>query len=350
MLKKLSIRFLLVLSFLIPFVLSFPVWLSQRSFPVVPMFFKAKNFSYGIDVFFITLFWLFALLFLIRPKTRGGLLFFISYVGFCILDQTRIQPFFFEISLLILFYDLFRNRFHDFKIAVLILLAGTYIWSGLHKINPYFHEVWLKGLNNRIPFVPLFIRELMTYAVPFLEMLFGIALLFKQTRKLGIYLLALMHFMVLVTLLLGNGGFTVFPLNVLNVVLLLMICYNLNWNIFRLSTANIKLRIIAVYSILLPALNLVGFYDHLLSFSYFSGKPYYCNIIFNDEFDINKLPPQIQSVVRTYEGGKYINLNEWSVGSVHVSCYPEERVYVYLKEYIEMFVGVHTTQIHYYKY
>lgn len=349
MFNRIAVRILLILSFIIPFILSFPVWLSKRNFPVTPLFFKGYEFNYNIDIALLLVFGLFAIWFILKEKGSGGLYFFIAYVGFCLLDQTRIQPFFFEISILILFYYVFRNNFDIFKIAFLILMAGTYFWSGLHKVNSNFFELWLGGLNKRIPFIPLPLRQAITNVIPFLEMSFGIALLFNKTRKLGIYLLALMHSMILITLLIGGSGFTVFPLNVVNVLLLFILCYHLDWNVLRLKSSNLKLKIITFYALLLPSLNLIGLYDHLLAFSYFSGKPSYCNLVFLNKNDLDNLPQEIASTVRYYNGIHYLNINEWSVKYVHVLCYPEKRVYIYLKKYIESYTGNNTITIQYYK-
>ena len=347
--KKIWVRLLLMIAFMIPFMLSLPVWLSKRDFPVIPLFFKPLELNFYVDVSLLTLLFVFGLWFVLKEKGRGGLYFFVLYVILSILDQTRIQPFFFEIAILIFFYYLFRNNFNRFKIAFLLLMAGTYIWSGLHKANPTFLEFWLVGLNKRIPFVPLFLRQLFTWSVPFLEMFFGVALLFNKTRKLGIIMLAAMHSMVLITLTIGGIGFTVFPLNIINVLLLFMLCYNFDWNLVKLKSSDYKIKIIAVYVLLIPTLNLIGLHDHLLSFSYFSGKPNYCNIIFSDKADISKLPHKIADITRIYEGNHYINLVEWSVKYVNVLCYPEDRVYLYLQQYLETYTGSNSTTLQYYK-
>ena len=347
--KNIWVRLLLFLGFTIPFILSFPVWLSKRDFPVTPFIFKPLEFDFYVDITLLLLLLLSAIWFVIKEKGRGGLYFFILYALLSILDQTRIQPFFFEIAILVFLYYLFRNDFERFKVALLLLMAGTYIWSGLHKANPTFYELWLGGLNKRIPFIPLSLRQIITWVVPFLEMSFGVFLLFNKTRKYGIILLAIMHSMVLITLTIAGAGFTVVPLNILNVLLLFMLCYKMDWNITKLVSSDIKIIIVAFYALLLPSLNLVGLYDHLLSFSYFSGKPSYCNIVFSNKEDISKLPQKIVDITKVYKGNYYINLNEWSVKYVNVLCYPEDRVYLSLQDYIETFTGNNSTTLQYYK-
>ncbi|MDO5976550.1 MauE/DoxX family redox-associated membrane protein [Flavivirga jejuensis] len=348
--KRLLIKLLLIISFLIPFLLSFPAWLSNRGFPTIPLFFKSLEFNYYIDLSLLIIFGLSAIWFLLKDNGRGGLYFFLIYVLLSIFDQTRIQPFFFEIAIIIFFYYLFRNNFNHFKIAFFLLMAGTYIWSGLHKANTVFFEFWFEGLNKRIPFVPVFLRQIFTWAIPFLEALFGVALLFNKTRKLGIFMLALMHAMVLITFTYGGVGYTVFPLNMVNVILLFMMYRGLDWNILKLKQSkSLNIKIIAFYALILPSLNLIGYYDHLLAFSYFSGKPSFCNIIFLEGYDRSKLPEEIQNVVREFEGSYYININEWGNVYVNLLCYPEDRVYLHLQDYLETFTGEETTYLQYYK-
>lgn len=346
--KKVWVRLLLLIAFIIPVFLCFPVWRSQRSFPTVPVFGSAIELHLFGDIFLLLVLLCFALWFVIKEDSYGGLGFFMVYVICCCLDQTRIQPFYFEIAFIIGFYYLFRKKYTSFKIAFLLLMAGTYIWSGLHKSNPVFYELWLGGLNKHLPFIPLFLRQTFTYLVPFIEMSFGLALLFNKTRKLGIIALALMHAMVIVTLLVSGGGYAVIPLNSLNVILLFMLCYNFDWSLQKLFKSELKLKLIAFYVIILPALNLVGLWDHLLSFSYFSGKPDYCNIIVQED-NLDNLPPDIKTITAKYNDYYYINVNRWSVKYTKALCYPEERVYNYLQDYIETFTGENSTQLQYYK-
>lgn len=343
--EKFIVRLLLVLSFLVPFFYTFPVWLSNRDFPTIPFIINAYNFSFEFDILLLILFAFAAIWFLVKNKSYGGLFFFLMYVTFSVLDQTRIQPFFFEIAIIIFFYFIFRNNYKYFKISFLLLMAGTYIWSGLHKANPFFYEFWFGGLNKRIPFVPEVLRQLFTWLVPFFEMSFGLALLFNKTRKFGIWMLALMHLMILLTFLISGIGFTVFPLNILNVIFLFLLCYKIDWTIIDFIKLNYKLKIISFYVLIIPSFNLIGWYDHFLSFSYFSGKPDYCNIIFKNESDIKMLPNEIKKITRNYNGQFYLNVNEWSVINVGVMCYPENRIYKYLQSYIEQFTGNNTTSI-----
>ena len=103
MLKQSLVRLLLILGFFAPFLLSFPVWLSKRGFPVTPLFFNGIEFNHVTDIFFIACLVISAAWFLLKKNGKGGLYFFLIYALLSVLDQIRIQPFFFEISILIFF-------------------------------------------------------------------------------------------------------------------------------------------------------------------------------------------------------------------------------------------------------
>jgi hypothetical protein len=101
-------------------------------------------------------------------------------------------------------------------------------------------------------------------------------------------------------------------------------------------------------AILFPFLNLLGFYDHILAFSYFSGKPKYCKIHFSDANDINTLPEHIKLNVRQGDDNYYIDLNEWSARTIGVIVYPEERVYYKIQKEVDNYLNEPNTYLEFY--
>ena len=120
-------------------------------------------------------------------------------------------------------------------------------------------------------------------------------------------------------------------------------------NIYNLFDFILRV-IIAIYliTVLLPLSNLFGFYDHILAFSYFSGKPKYGRIHFNNKFETEQLPSYIKNIVREYNGDYYIDLNEWSAYTIKVMVYPETRVYHKLKAYIDEHLEDPNTHLEFY--
>lgn len=343
------IRLLALVAFISSMLMSWSLWFSERNFPLVSIFDGIPVPNKSIDFVLICVFISCFLFFAIKPKWSVGALIILIYMYWSLLDQNRLQHFFFEIIFVVFALSIVNVKTITAKKCLLWVFIGTYFWSGIHKCNDIFFEKWLNGLNKRIPFVPYWMRVCFTYSVPFLEAGFGLMLLFIKTRKIGILLIAIMHFIILVTFLKGNFGYAVIPLMVFNVLTLFLVFYNSKITTKELFTID-SYKIIVMYfiTILLPLSNLFGFYDHILAFSYFSGKPKYCRIHFENKYQTQQLPEYIQDVVREYQGSYYIDLNEWSAYTIKVMVYPEIRVYYKLKTYIDEHLESPNTHLEFY--
>ena len=326
------------IAFIIPMLLTRQLWFSDRFFPLIPLF----DFSFSniyLDVFLITAFIGSFIFFTQNPSWKYGLPVILIYSTWALLDQNRIQNFFFEIIYVVLAITLFSKNKKLAKECLLLVFVGTYFFSGIHKYNDVFFEKWMNGLSKRIPFVPYELRWLFTKAIPFIEASFGIGLLFYKTRKTAIILLGLMHTIILLTLLMGGYGFTVFPLNIFNVFVLYYVFYNdreINYSsVFKIN--GIKKLLMLLLVIILPLFNFFGKYDHILSFSYLTGKPKYARLYFDKNEKIDELPISISQSVRKYNNINYIDFNEWAGKSIRVLVYPEKRVYSKIQNHIEFY-------------
>ena len=343
------VRLFAFLAFLIPMIMSPRIWFSERLFPLISLFEGIPIPNFTFDVVLISLFLVSFLGFVFKPNWKFSILIIGIYGFWILLDQNRIQPFYFEMIFMVLALTQFNTNPKRVKQCILLILIGTYFWSGMHKFNDLFFEKWANGLSKRIPFVPEWMRLAFTYAVPFLEASFGAFLIFPKTRKLGIWLIALMHTIILATFIKGGYGYIVFPMTLFNVFVLFYLFYKSSFSAKELLVPkhpkSIALFLIAI---VFPFLNLLGFYDHILAFSYFSGKPKYCKIHFNNPKDIEALPEYIRLNVKNEAEDYYIDLNDWSGRTIGVIVYPEERVYVKVKNYIDTYLETPNTTLEYY--
>ncbi len=333
------IRVATFLAFFLPFIMAPKIWFSDRLFPLIPFFDKMPVPDLIGDIVLTAIFFSTFLMFLYIPKWNFGLPVVIIYIYWALIDQNRIQPFYFEIVFIVFSLIMFSNDPKRAKQCILLIFVGTYFWSGIHKWNSQFFEIWSNGLSKRIPFVPEVFRKLFTHSVPFLEASFGTLLIFSKTRKWGIWLITVMHIMILITFILGNFGYLVFPLTLFNIFALFYLFYRKPFSfklLFRLIHP--KSLIVFILSIVFPILNFFGYYDHLLSFSYFSAKPKYCRLHFNVGQDLSRLPINIKQNIRQHEGQYYIDFNEWSAKSINVMVYPEIRVYEKLQDHINKYL------------
>ena len=223
--KLFWVRLFAFFAFLIPLVMSPRIWFSERLFPMIPVFDELPIPSFSMDVILISVFVLSFLTFVFKPTWKFGLPVVAIYIFWVLLDQNRIQPFYFEMIFMVMALTQFDKNPKVVKQCILLILVGTYFWSGMHKWNDLFFEKWANGLSKRIPFVPEWMRLLFTYPVPFLEASFGILLIFPKTRKAGIWLIAIMHTIILTTFIKGGYGYIVFPMTFFNVFVLFYLFY-----------------------------------------------------------------------------------------------------------------------------
>ncbi|MFD0964131.1 hypothetical protein [Pseudofulvibacter geojedonensis] len=342
------VRAVSFLVFLIPMLLTKSLWFSTRNFPTIPLFDTFSITNIYFDVFLLVTFLSFFVWFIINPNWKIGLPVVIIYTLWALLDQNRIQNFFFEIIYVVLALTIFSNNIKLAKECLLLIFVGTYFYSGLHKYNDLFFEKWMGGLDKRIPFIPYWMRSLFTNAIPFIEAAFGLGLLFIKTRKIVIWLLACMHGIIIVTLLKDSFGFAVIPLNIFNVFVLYYLFYEdseINFkSIFKIN--HVKKVVFLLITIIFPCFNFLGKYDHILAFSYLSGKPKYARV-YIDKRDLKSFPIGIQSSIREFNGMYYIDFNEWAGKTIKVLVYPEERVYKDVKAYLDQYAKI-PTEIEYY--
>ena len=158
-----------------------------------------------------------------------------------------------------------------------------------------------------------------------------------------------MHAIILSTFVLGGYGYIVFPMTFFNIFVLFYLFYKSSFSPKDLLVVkhpkSIALFLIAI---IFPVFNLFGFYDHILAFSYFSGKPKYCKIHFSDPNDVKSLPEYIKYNVRQEANDYYIDLNEWSARTIGVIVYPEERVYLNIQKQIDSYLNKPNTYIEFY--
>lgn len=326
--ELLFVRLLLCICFLVPMFSTSNLWFGSRDFPQVPLFNGIPILSSNYDVIFTIVLSVLFLAFVFKPKPLIGLSIIVLYVYLALADQNRLQPFFFELIFVVLAMTLFSENKKSVYQCLLLIFIGTYFWSGLHKANSHFFDKWMLGMNSRIGFIPEFFRLMFTYSIPILEASFGFFLIFKVTRKYGIILITLMHAIILTTLLIEGFGYIVIPMTLFNVITLILLFYKSDLSFKDIFFLNNKKSILVfMVTILFPLYNFFGWYDHLLSFSYFSGKPKYCRIWLKNSSDIDKLPKHISNYMYEWEGAYYIDLNYWSQKTIGVGVYPEIRVY-----------------------
>ena len=338
------IRILAVLGFVSVSLYTPQLWINTKDFPVIPLIDTSYIANSPFDTFIAYLFFGLLLSQLFIQRKTIGLLTVAVYVYLCLVDQNRLQPYFYQSILTLLIINIFpkEGRERTILFGLSLLFFATYFWSGIHKLNEIFYTQWMHALTKHFAFVPKQLLLLFTYAVPFIEALLGIGLFVNKTRRISILLIIGMHTIIIGMLFYLGYGFNVVPWNVQNIasVFVLFWCYptkNTMQTFF--FNFNYKKGIVLVFTIFLPFSNLFGYWDHLLSFSFFTSKLNYYYIEINDNELKENLPDHISKYYRTIDNKTVIYPNEWAGDINRVLFYPEERCILYLNNYLKTFAN-----------
>ncbi len=346
------VRITAILGILVLMLYAPKLWLTTKNFPVIPLFDWIPIPTGIFDTFFWWLFFGSQVVYIFFNKRWLGWLVLSLYIFLALVDQNRLQPYFYQSALTILAIVIFPKRAASKKVlyAVILIFFATYFWSGIQKLNEAFYWQWLSALNkhfscidtstNALICLPQWFLKGFTYAVPWLEASMGILLLFNKTRKFAVGFILSMHAIIVFLLFYLGYGYNVVPWNIQNMVSVVV----LFWGLKTFSSLEFfasqfdKQRILMLFfTVLLPlANNLTGVYDNLLSFHFFTADLNYYNVVIGEELEA-KLPKHVKAFYRYHEGITYININEWAQADNKVLFYPEDRIIKYMDGYLRSF-------------
>ncbi len=335
------IRIIAVASTLITMIYAPKLWITTKDFPVIPLFDWLPIPKYPFDYILGTSFFLSQLIYIFKPKRWLGFMIILLYIFLALVDQNRLQPYFYQSILTLLAIETFKEKVPPKKIlfAVMLIFFATYFWSGIHKLNAIFYEQWMHALQKHFNFIPEVLLKGFTYAVPWMEALMGVLLLFNRIRKITVSIIVLMHFIIIFLLFYLGYGYNVVPWNVQNILSVSILFWGLKTvsplEIFT-SYFNYQKILILIFTIVLPFSNLFGGWDHLLSFSFFTSKLKYYYIEIDKEL-ASKLPEHIQKYYRHSNNKTQIYCNEWAGYVNKVLFYPEDRIIKYTDAYLRSF-------------
>lgn len=228
----LSVRFdqlalVICLAFIAQLFISFDFWgAGSRMFPLIPIF-EYLPFQYGI-VFNQLLFWSFIIALLVTAflnfKKYSIPVLFVIYFIWLMQDVMRIQAWSYHYLLLLALLWIYHFRkYYPKEILFLMrfVMVMTYLWTGIHKINLHFAEVvfpWLMGI------VPVFEKlgdiSTLGYLLAIFEILLGIGLLWRKSRKITVVLITIFHLLILILLIIDKWNYVVYPWNLVIIALI----------------------------------------------------------------------------------------------------------------------------------
>ncbi|HUI96133.1 MAG TPA: hypothetical protein VLX44_10295 [Xanthobacteraceae bacterium] len=345
--RLLWLEAVIIVAFCAGLALSPHLWIGPRSYPPAPVLAVLPPDGYAAQALYTTLFVLAAAI-LLRPRPRIVLAAFAAIVAlFCLADQTRWQPWVFLYEFLVVTLALFSWRHddavgeeHTLNVARLAI-AGTYLWSGLQKLNGNFVDVefpWIVApITDLMPATRGFLHAC-GLAVPFVQVGFGIGLMTRRFRTVSLALAVAMHVFILA--MFGPAGQdwndVVWPwtaaMAVLDVILFAGV--HVAPRDILLPRGNGRHRWRACWHVAalalflaLPALSLVNLWDSYLSAALYSGNVTEAQIYATDAAKAALPAPIARYLVHVAPDTNVINMQRWTIEDLNVTPYPETRVF-----------------------
>lgn len=321
--------------------LSWPVWQSERTYPLSPIISGLDWFSPFTLI--LTSILTLSLFISIWQKQHFGLFALISLVSLIplvLLDITRLQPWVLHYGAMLFLLTqaniLSTLRTIQILDAARFVVVGIYFWSGVQKMNtafiteifPWFSKpLWSpfgdQGIN---------IAFIIGMMIPFIEASFAVGLLTKRFRKISIIGSGLMLAFITLSLMLGHGwNSVVWPWNFAIFAMVVVLFYRLNDTLPEIINRT-KKNILAIFTItiflFMPIGNFFGEVDHYLSWSLYSGHVpvAYINSS-NQTMDglLSRLKPHNDN--QEEKNVEQISVVNWSISTMNVVPYPQERVF-----------------------
>jgi hypothetical protein len=317
---------------------------TYRLFPTIPIF----EFLDHVPVFVHTGLFLLIVALIIALFISGTNRYFLTALLVadllsCLLDQNRWHPWEYQYLFTIFIFVINRKQQQVIPVAISFMLAFTYVYSGLGKLNGSFlTSMWADTILKQFFKAPAsFVNQhwvyISGYLLGLIELMAGVGLLFLKTRKPSAIILIMVHLFIL--LLLGPFGLkinkVVWPWNVAMILYLYILfikgdkyaitfkSLNTGWN-----------RLVILCWAILPALNFIGYWDAYLSSGVYSGRTPKMMVCVADTAQCRPLRRYLYKSKNpeTCNGQMQINIQYWSISETNVLVYPELRAYKTLGE------------------
>lgn len=353
------IKSVLALGLLFSILFSHNLWAGQRWFPTCSLiqdFYVAPPYDYilfGLEIVLL-------LLLLIAPQTRLYIfLVLVLHIVWILLDQNRLQPWFYiySIMLLVLFFYNWRidnvNNYYSFFIILQLCLAAVYVYSGLQKFNPAFiketYPWFIKPLQAVFSERQMISLNKTGYIIPFYEIALGFMLLIKPIRYIAIPMAICLHLAIVI--LMGpfgnNYNSVVWPWNIFMILLVILLFSGKTteryFAISHLFKVPVFYLVILMFWIM-PAFNLFNKWETYLSFSLYSGNNHDGKIILSNNAYGN-LPLYIRHYVKTESDMYILYPKRWCLEELNAPMYPERRIFDKVTRHLQKLTSTNTEDV-----
>jgi hypothetical protein len=342
----------IALAFIGGMLTSFRLWWKPALFPSLPLFAPLTNIPSGVSNVLAVALVLALAGMVLTTKRFAAIIALAAVVLLTLLDQMKWQPWVYLYLLLMLPLTIPGRSERLILFYWQLVIAGIYLWSGIHKINTNFVDGFFGRIMSNVFGASILeggLAPYLGYCAGILESLAGVGLLFNRTRKPALIFAIAMHAAIVGYIVVHDHlqfNVVLVPWNLAMIAfnMLLFARFNSNamacakqlWkNKSRKLADAFPVGVVLVFVWILPVFNFTGHVDHYLSFSLFSNKPSSFYVAVRDD-QLGKVPALVRKHtvnIAGLSGGQIIDVDAWARDELGVPFYPERRVFTKLSSF-----------------
>jgi hypothetical protein len=342
------LKIVLVAAIICGFAISRRLWLSSsRTYPTAPVSDALPHIPFPLDYFWLAIVGLLLATVLVSERPRKFVVAFLVAAGLlCLWDQTRWQPWFFQYYFMLaaLCVGARGGGGESGNSAALnacrLIVAATYFWSGVQKINHSFAaEIMPALLSPYLRHLPRAFGALlvvMAVAAPLVEVCAGVGLLMRRTRRAACLLALSTNIVALALLVPVGANAIVWSWNAAMVAFVFALFWRDDTSTARGILVGRKSFAQAALLLLfgvMPLLSFFNLWDSYLSAALYSGNTSRAVVYVSDSMK-DRLPARAQASVRRMADRNLLSLLRWSDAELNVPPYPEPRAYFKLARWV----------------
>ncbi len=281
------VRRISCLGMLLGMLLSWKVWISERVFPLAPVWDAVAGWPHAVAGVLYAVALLLLAAMVVWPRGGRGMrgtlgVWLMLMLVLFLQDQMRWQPWAYQYVLCLIPFLFAERNERALLLAARVIFIATYVWGGLHKLGTpfarFFETTLAKSLLADAGEVTRTLVLGAGQTIPFAEILIGVLLVVPKSRKFGVLFACLMH----AGILLWKGPFgdasnsVIWPWNACMIVLVILL-FPKGEAILpaKEKAGSPSLRVVTVIIVILvgimPLFSLFGRWPRYLSFHLYSG-------------------------------------------------------------------------------
>jgi hypothetical protein len=208
-----------------------------------------------------------------------------------------------------------------------VLMIGTYCWTGFHKLNFHFAEEVYPWLMSILPLTqPLEELTSLGYVLAAFELLLGLGLFLKISRRWTVYLITIFHLSILILLIADGWNYVVYTWNISMILFVWILFYPkrkqaaLKWKVLKKAWQS-YLFIFMFW--IAPGLEPFGLWPYDLSMMMYTGLSTELEIevdatLIHHQKIWECIPKEISDQFYKTETGYLLYTDDWTMHSLNV--------------------------------